>query len=122
MNDFADKFRNRTKQFALDNIKLFQSLPKTEEARILGRQLLRSSTSVGSNYRAVCRARSDKEFFAKLSICVEEADECVFWLELLSESGISSNELTKALTKESIEIIAILSKSRKSFKENRNNK
>jgi four helix bundle protein len=122
MNDFADKFRNRTKQFALDNIKLFQSLPKTEETRILGRQLLRSSTSVGSNYRAVCRARSDKEFFAKLSICVEEADECVFWLELLSESGISSNELTKALTKESIEIIAILSKSRKSFKENRNNK
>lgn len=122
MNDFADKFRNRTKQFALDNIKLFQSLPKTEEARILGRQLLRSSTSVGSNNRAVCRARSDKEFFAKLSICVEEADECVFWLELLSESGISSNELTKALTKESIEIIAILSKSRKSFKENRNNK
>lgn len=122
MNDFADKFRNRTKQFAQDNIKLFQSLPKTEEARILGRQLLRSSTSVGSNYRAVCRARSDKEFFAKLSICVEEADECVFWLELLSESGISSNELTKALTKESIEIIAILSKSRKSFKENRNNK
>lgn len=121
MNDFAEKFRNRTKRFALDNIKLFQSLPKTEEARILGRQLLRSSTSVGSNYRAVCRARSDKEFFAKLSICVEEADECVFWLELLSDSGISNDELTHALTRESLEIIAVLAKSRKSFKDNRKN-
>jgi four helix bundle protein len=121
MNDFAEKFRNRTKRFALDNIKLFQSLPKTEEARILGRQLLRSSTSVGSNYRAVCRARSDKEFFAKLSICVEEADECVFWLELLSDSGISNDELTHTLTRESLEIIAVLAKSRKSFKDNRKN-
>ncbi len=118
-SDFAEIFRVRTKKFALQNIKLFQSLPKTEEARILGRQLLRSSTSVASNYRAVCRARSDKEFFAKLSICVEEADECVFWLELMIESGINNTTLINELMKESVEIIAILSKSRKSFKENR---
>ena len=69
----------RTKRFALRILKLFRSLPKTEEARILGRQLLRSGTSIGANYRAACRARSRAEFIAKLGIVLEEADETVFW-------------------------------------------
>src|ERR1700721_142900 len=82
-SEFAEYFRNRTKKFVVDNIKLFRQLPKTEEAKIIGRQLLRSSSSVGANYRAVCRARSQAEFHSKLSIVGEEGDERVFWGEVL---------------------------------------
>lgn len=85
---FNDEFRERTKQFALRIIKLFRSLPKTEEARIIGKQLLRSGCSVGANFRAATRARSNAEFYSKLSIVVEEADESAFWMELLIESEI----------------------------------
>ena len=77
----AKDLQARTKSFALRIIWMFRSLPKTEEARIRGRQLLRSGTSVAANYRAVCRARSKPEFTAKLGVVVEEADETVFWLE-----------------------------------------
>src|SRR5476651_1660405 len=98
-NDLADAFRKRTKKFVVDNIKLFRTLPKTEEARIIGRQLLRSSSSVGSNYRAACRARSQAEFHSKLSIVVEEADESVFWMEILIESDmIAELELRPLMT------------------------
>ena len=79
---FAEVFKSRTKKFVVDNIKLFRTLPKTEEAKIIGRQLLRSSSSVGANYRAACRARSKAEFHAKLSTVVEESDESVFWMEI----------------------------------------
>jgi len=79
--DFVEQFQKRTKRFVVDNIRLFRRLPTTEEARIVGRQLLRSSSSVGANYRAACRARSQAEFHSKLSIVVEEADESVFWME-----------------------------------------
>ena len=81
--EFAEMFKNRTKKFIVDNIRFFKTLPKTEEAKIVGRRLLRSSSSVGANYRAACRARSQAEFHAKLSIVVEEADESVFWMEVL---------------------------------------
>src|SRR5690554_4513339 len=90
--EFIEAFKNRTKLFVLRTIKLFQALPRTEEARIIGRQLLRSASSVGANYRAVCRARSKREHFAELSIVVEEADESLFWIEILIESGIMSEE------------------------------
>jgi four helix bundle protein len=86
--EFAETFKKRTKKFVVDNINLFRSLPKTEEAKITGRQLLRSSSSVGANYRAACRARSQAEFHSKLSIVVEEADESVFWMEILIEAQI----------------------------------
>ena len=72
----------------VDNISFFKTLPKTEEAKIIGRQLLRSSSSVGANYQAACRARSQAEFHSKLSIVVEEADESVFWMEVLIEAKI----------------------------------
>ena len=72
-------------QFVLLNC--FRSLPKTDDARIIGKQLLRSGTSVAANYRAVCRARSKAEFIAKIGMVVEEADETVFWLELLVETN-----------------------------------
>lgn len=70
-----EELRDRTKKFAIRIVKLFKALPKTEEARIVGKQLLRSGTSVGANYRAVCRARSHAEFIAKIGVVVEEADE-----------------------------------------------
>ena len=110
---FIEEFKKRTKDFTLRNIKVFQSLPKTDEARIIGKQLLRSASSVGANYRAVCRARSQAEFYSKLSITVEEADETLFWLEILVESKIvTENKLTE-LMKEAEEIIKVLSKARK---------
>lgn len=85
---FNEDLRNRTKAFAVRIIKMYAKLYKTDEIRIIGKQLLRSSTSVAANFRAVTRARSDKERFAKLSIVVEEADESLFWLEILNESKL----------------------------------
>jgi four helix bundle protein len=112
--EFAEGLKSRTKKFAIEIIFLYRRLPKTEEARIIGRQLLRSATSVASNYRAVCRARSDNEFFSKISIVVEEADETIFWLELLLESKIYETE--KEIIQEANEILAVMSTSRKTMK------
>jgi four helix bundle protein len=98
---------NRTKQFALRIVRLFRSLPKTDEARVLGRQLLRSGTSVGANYRAVCRARTRAEFVAKLGVVIDEADETGFWLELLAEAGTVPRPMLEALIKEASELTAI---------------
>src|ERR1700690_2787194 len=83
-----EALKARTKDFALRILRLYRSLPRTDEARILGKQLLRSSTSIGANYRAACRGRSRAEFIAKLGIVLEEADETVFWLELLQEGTV----------------------------------
>jgi four helix bundle protein len=96
-----------TKQFALRIIRLYRSLPATDEARILGKQLLRSGTSVGANYRAACRARSKAEFIAKLGIVLEEADETVVWLELLVESGVGSRERMQPLVKKADELTSV---------------
>ncbi len=112
---FNDEFRDRTKKFSLRIIKLFQALPRTDEARIIGKQLLRSSTSIGANFRAACRARSSKEFYAKLCIVVEEADETIYWLELLSESEIIPKAKLADITNEATEITKIVSTTRKNF-------
>ena len=85
----SEALKLRTKDFALRFLRLYRSLPRTQEARILGTQLLRCSTSIGANYRAACRGRSRAEFAAKLGIVLEEADETVFWLELFQEGNIS---------------------------------
>jgi four helix bundle protein len=77
VKDFED-LQNRTKRFAMRVIKLYRSLPMSDEARILGKQVLRSGTSIGAHYRAACRARSRAEFVAKLGIVLEEADETAF--------------------------------------------
>jgi four helix bundle protein len=105
--------KERTKEFALAIIKLYKMLPKTGEGWVIGKQLLRCGTSVGSNYRAACRARSDREFYAKLCIIVEEADEVVFWLELIIESGILANRYVQKILEEANEILAIMASSRK---------
>lgn len=111
--DFIEAFKKRTKQFVISNIKLFQNLPKTEEARIIGRQLLRSSSSVGANYRAACRARSKAEFHSKLSIVVEEADESLFWMEILVEAEIISLNQLAPMIKEATEILKVVASARK---------
>src|SRR2546430_17314805 len=84
----TEQLKSQTRQFAMRIVKLFRALPRNDEARVIGRQMLRSGTSVGANYRAVCRARSRKEFVSKIGVVVEEADETVFWLELLVDCAI----------------------------------
>ena len=88
MENRAEEFRNRTKLLALNIIRFYQTLEKDGVSQVLGKQLLRSSTSVAANFRAATRARSTKEFYAKLCITVEESDESLFWLEMINESGI----------------------------------
>ena len=117
-SDFIEKFKKRTKHFALESIRYYRTLPKTEEARIIGTQYLRSSTSTAANYRAVCRARSKAEFFAKLSVTIEEADESCLWLELLIESGIMDNNKTEKLLSDGKEIVSVLAKARKTVSNN----
>jgi four helix bundle protein len=102
-----EELRQRTKQFAIRAIRLFRALPRTEEARVIGRQLLRSATSVAANYRAVCRARSRAEFVAKMGIVLEEADESSFWVELLSDAGIVEKSKLTAFMEEAEELIRI---------------
>ena len=104
----AEALKVRTKKFALRVLRLYRSLPHTEEARILGRQILRSGTSIGANYRAACRGRSRAEFAAKLGIVLEKADETVFWLELIQDASIVPKEKLSALTKEANELVAII--------------
>lgn len=97
-----------TKRFSLDVIRYTQLMPKRQETVILSRQLLRSATSVGANYRAACRARSQAEFTSKLQIVLEEADECCYWLELLQESRIADTQQTQSLLREANQITAIM--------------
>jgi four helix bundle protein len=92
-------------------VKLFQALPRREDARTLGKQLLRSGASVGANYRAVCRSRSKAESIAREGIVVEEIDETVFWLELLAESNINPQRRLGNLQREANELLAIFATS-----------
>jgi four helix bundle protein len=110
---FNEALRNRTKQFALRIIKLFQTLPKSGESQIIGKQLVKSGTSVAANYRAACRARSKAEFISKINIVIEEADESGFWMELLIESKIVQEKKLIPLLKETIELLSIFSSARK---------
>jgi four helix bundle protein len=108
MENFSEKFKHRTKQFSIDLIKFYQELPKTGESKIIGNQMLRSGTSVAANYRAACRSRSDKEYFAKICLVIEESDEVMFWLELLKDSNIISNKTLDKLLQEAEEILKIV--------------
>lgn len=101
------EFKDRTQQIALRVIRLVEALPKTYSAQIIGKQLLRSATSVGANYRAACRGKSTADVIHKLSIVEEEADESIYWLELLSESEIMPEEKLCVLKKDINEIVAM---------------
>jgi four helix bundle protein len=99
--------KRRTKRFALEIIKFVESLPRDETCRVLGRQLLRSGTSVGANYRAACRAKSNADFLSKMGTVEEEADESSYWIELLVEDGKVSESKGKPLMAEANELVAI---------------
>jgi len=102
------QMKKRTKEFAKSIIKLCRLLPDNREGRLIGNQIFRSGTSVAANYRAACRARSTADFVSKLSIVEEEADETLFWLEILEEMEILDKNLIVPLMQESDEIIAII--------------
>ena len=110
----------RTKQFSLRVIKLVQSLTNGKVSDVLGKQLLRSGTSVGANYRAACRAKSQADFINKIHICEEEADESSFWMELLTEAEIIPSQRLEDLMKEANELVAIFSASVLTAKQNKN--
>jgi len=112
---FNEAFRSRTKAAALRVIRLYQQLPRSGEAEVLGRQLLRSATSVAANYRAACRGRSGAEWFAKVCICVEEADETQLWLEMLGDADIFPKAKLAGLEQEYLEIVSVLATARKSY-------
>ena len=97
----------RTKKFALDVIGMYSSLPKTTVAQVIGKQVLRSGTSVGANYREADRARSMAEFIAKMGDCLKELDESVYWFELLVEGEVMPGEKLSILMRETDELIAI---------------
>lgn len=105
--------KQRTKAFALRVMKLVGALPETTVGRTIGNQLVRSATSVGANYRAACRGRSKPEFVAKLGIVVEEAEECVYWLELIIDGELLKKALVEPLLLEANEITAIMVASHK---------
>ena len=109
----SEELRIRTQALALRIIKLVGSLPGGSAPSVIGRQLLRSGTSVGANYRAACRARSRADFAAKLAIVEEEADETLYWLELLAKSGLVRTERLSHLMNETDELVAIVTASRK---------
>ncbi|MBM4305475.1 MAG: four helix bundle protein [Deltaproteobacteria bacterium] len=101
------KLKDRTKQFALNIMKLVDKLPNSIAGRTLGNQLVRSGTSVGANYRAACRGRSKAEFTSKIGIVAEEADESAYWLELIMDGKLLGRDLIEPLLKEANELAAI---------------
>jgi four helix bundle protein len=113
------ELRDRTKKFAIRVVRLFQALPKSTEAQVMGKQLLRCGMSVAANYRAVCRARSKAEFVARMGIVAEEADESVLWLELLEETNVLRHEQLEDILQEAKELVAIFSTSLKTAKGNK---
>ena len=110
------EFKRRTKALALGVLKMTETLPRTRGADVIARQIRRSATSVGANYRAACRSRSLPEMVAKLGIVEEEADETLYWLELLLEGGIASPETLRPLQRETHQILAMTVQSRKTFR------
>ena len=116
MENYNETFKKRTKQLALVIIRLYGQWKKTHEIRIIGKQLIRSATSVAANYRAAIRARSMKEKYHKLCIVVEEADETVFWIELLQESNLIPNYDFQDIIQEANEIMKVMSTYRSRLK------
>jgi four helix bundle protein len=115
----AEDFKKRAKVFALRMISMVDALPQTRSADIIGRQLLRSATSVHANYRSACRARSTAEFIAKLGIVEEEADESEGWIDLIAEAGLVKRERVEGLIREASELTAMTVASIKTARSNK---
>ncbi len=116
--EFADKLEQRLKVFMLRCVQVFRALPKSYESQHFSKQLIRSSSSSTANYRAVRRARSQNEFFAKISIVVEELDESLFWLEMLIFTKILPEDRLSSLIDEGYQLLKILAKSRNNSSNN----
>lgn len=110
----ADELRARTKQFTLRVLNLVAALPDTAAGRVISYQLAKSGSAVGANYRAVCRARSPKDFINKLGVVIEEADESAYWLEVIAEGKILDPRMVVSLLQEANELVAIFVAARKS--------
>lgn len=104
----AQDLKNRRKPFGVEIIHLVESFPNSKTADIIGRQILRSGTSVGANYRAACRAKSRADFISKMGNVEEEADESIYWLEVLEESKIVQSARVKELQREANELVSII--------------
>ena len=115
-NISSEVLRQRTKVFAIEIVKLISSFPKNTASFVIGNQICKSGTSVAANYRAATRGRSDAEFYSKICICVEEADETVFWLEIIEETGLTQNYDLGFLKKEANELLSILASTKKTLK------
>jgi four helix bundle protein len=102
-----ETFKQKTKGFALAVIELVETLPRCRSAEVLGSQLLRAGTSVGANYRAACRGKSASDVVARLRIVEEEADESIYWLELLVEAGIVAPNSVDVLKEDANELVAM---------------
>jgi len=113
------ELKRRTKAFAVRIVRLFETLPKKGAGIVLGRQLLRSGTSAGANYRSACRAKSAADFIAKMGTVEEEIDETIYWLELLIEIGLLKAEEAEAILKEADELLAIVVASIKTARKNK---
>jgi four helix bundle protein len=115
---FNEKYRQRTKKFAVAIVLFYsQHCKKEDETRIIGRQLLRSGTSAAANFRAVTRGRSNAESFSKLCIVVEEIDETLFWLELLEETNLIDTQYFADIKRESEELLKVFSATRKKWEQ-----
>ena len=112
MSTAPAELRDRTKAFAIRIVKLYRSLPHTADSQVVGKQLLRCGTSVAANYRAACRGRSRAEWIAEIGLVVEESDETVFWLEMLSDFDIVSARRCEDILKEAHELNAIFTAAR----------
>lgn len=108
MSEFVQELRDRTKKFGLRTIRVVQALSDDKVSTVLGKQLLRCGTSVGANYRAACRARSPAEFRAKLGIVEEECDESIYWMELIVEASLLSEQRLADLITEANEFLSIV--------------
>ena len=117
-----EELKERTKRFVLRVIRFVESLHRGRTADVIGRQLLRSGTSVGANYRAACRAKSPADFISKMGTVEEETDESLFWMEMLIEARIVESGKLESLMKEADEILAITVSSIKTIRKNRNQK
>lgn len=111
--------KQRTREFALRVIRMVRALPRTQEGAVLGKQVLRSATSVGANYRSAQRGKSKADFIAKLAIAEEEADETCYWLELITEAELLPKDRMESLLAEAKEITAILTAAGKTAKKSK---
>ncbi len=111
--EFAEQFKTRTKKWAIEVVQYAMTLAETPATRVIRYQLIKSSTSTAANYRAACRGRSKPEFYAKIGVALEEADESQFWMEFIQESDIDNSSKLKELMQEGQEIVFILAKIRK---------